>query len=115
MKCPNCGSQVDEYDEVCAQCGNTIESLDNNSDSATIYSCNECGEELEFITAYKQWYCYNCQTYFDFPEQKEMSKEELKSGKKWFKIIIPVGLIGGTVGFFTQNDILMFSLFLKYN
>jgi hypothetical protein len=29
---------------------------------------------LEYITAYKQWYCYNCQTYVDLPEQKESDK-----------------------------------------
>jgi len=39
------------------------------------------------------------------------TKEELKSGQKWFKIIIILSLIGGLVGLFIGNDVLMFSLF----
>lgn len=41
----------------------------------------------------------------------KVTKEELKSGGKWFKLIIFLSLIGGFVGLIIQNDILMFSLF----
>ncbi len=40
-----------------------------------------------------------------------VTKEELKSGKKWFKLIIIFSLIGGLIGLVIGNDILMFSLF----
>ena len=39
------------------------------------------------------------------------TKEELKSGQKWFTLIIIVSLIGGFVGLLIGNDIVMFSLF----
>ncbi|MCK5149388.1 hypothetical protein KAJ87_00490 [Candidatus Pacearchaeota archaeon] len=39
------------------------------------------------------------------------TKEELKSGKKWFKLIIIISLIGGIVGLIIKNDVLMFSFF----
>ena len=41
----------------------------------------------------------------------KITKEELKSGQKWFKLIIILSLIGGFVGLIIQNDVLMFSLF----
>lgn len=41
----------------------------------------------------------------------KLTKEELKSGQKWFKLIIILSLIGGTGGLFFGNDVLMFSLF----
>ncbi len=41
----------------------------------------------------------------------KITKEELKSGKKWFKVIIILGLIGGAVGLILGNDVLLFSLF----
>ena len=41
----------------------------------------------------------------------KMTKEELNSGKKWFKRIVFVCLIGGLIGLILRNDILMFSLF----
>ncbi len=41
----------------------------------------------------------------------KITKEELKSGKKWFRIIIIVSLIGGFIGLIFGNDILMFSFF----
>lgn len=41
----------------------------------------------------------------------KQTKEELKEGQKWFKIIIIVSLIGGFIGLFIQNDVLMFSFF----
>lgn len=41
----------------------------------------------------------------------KVTKEELKSGKKWFKLIIIISLIGGFIGLILQNDVLMFSFF----
>lgn len=41
----------------------------------------------------------------------EKTKEELKAGQKWFKLIILIGLIGGGIGLIIGNDILMFSFF----
>ncbi len=41
----------------------------------------------------------------------KITKEELKSGQKWFKLIIIASLIGGFVGLIIGNDVLMFSLF----
>ena len=41
----------------------------------------------------------------------KITKEELRSGKKWFKLIVLVSLIFGVVGLLIRNDILMFSLF----
>lgn len=37
------------------------------------------------------------------------TKEELKDGRKWFNLIILIGLIGGIVGLIIRNDALMFS------
>ena len=39
------------------------------------------------------------------------TKEELKSGQKWFKLIIIASLVGGIIGLIIGNDILLFSLF----
>ena len=39
------------------------------------------------------------------------TKEELKAGKNWFKLIIILSLIGGFVGLFLGNDVLMFTFF----
>ena len=39
------------------------------------------------------------------------TKEELKSGKKWFKIIVYLSLFGGVVGILIGSDVLMFSFF----
>jgi len=41
----------------------------------------------------------------------KITKEELKSGQKWFRILIIVSLIGGVIGLIFGNDILMFSSF----
>ncbi|MCK9568257.1 hypothetical protein M0R72_04880 [Candidatus Pacearchaeota archaeon] len=38
-----------------------------------------------------------------------MTKEELKSGKKWFKLLIFVSLISSIISFFIGNDPLFFS------
>ena len=37
------------------------------------------------------------------------TKEELKSGRKWFNLLILIGLIGGIIGLIIGNDVLMFS------
>ncbi|MCK4647313.1 hypothetical protein KAT24_00070 [Candidatus Pacearchaeota archaeon] len=39
------------------------------------------------------------------------TKEELKAGQRWFKIIIIISLVGGIVGLIIGNDIIMFSFF----
>ncbi len=39
------------------------------------------------------------------------TKEELEEGKKWFKRIVFLGLIGGLIGLIIQNDVFMFSFF----
>ena len=39
----------------------------------------------------------------------KLTKEELKSGQKWFKIIILLSLIGAIVGLALNNDIVLFS------
>ena len=41
----------------------------------------------------------------------KVTKEELKSGQKWFKLIIIFSLIGGVVGLIFKNDVLLFSFF----
>ena len=37
------------------------------------------------------------------------TKEELKAGQKWFKIIVILGLVGGVVGLVLGNDFIFFS------
>lgn len=39
------------------------------------------------------------------------TKEELKPGQKWFKLIVIAGLLGGFTGLIIGNDALMFSFF----
>lgn len=39
----------------------------------------------------------------------KQTKEELKSGKKWFKLILIISLIGGIISLIIRNDILLFS------
>lgn len=39
------------------------------------------------------------------------TKEELKQGRKWFKIIVYASLAGGFIGLIIGNDVLMFSFF----
>jgi len=41
----------------------------------------------------------------------KITKEELKAGQKWFKLIIVISLIGGFVGLVIGKDVIMFSLF----
>lgn len=37
------------------------------------------------------------------------TKDELKEGKPWFKLLIFIGLIGGVVGLIIRNDAVLFS------
>jgi len=39
------------------------------------------------------------------------TKEELKTGQSWFKIIIILSLIIGVIGLIIGNDVLMFAMF----
>jgi len=39
------------------------------------------------------------------------TKDELRQGRKWFKIIVYASLAGGVVGMLIRNDVLMFSFF----
>ena len=73
MKCPNCSSQLSEDMEFCPECGKAIDSSKQKLNGSGKYYCNNCKEELEYISAYKQWYCYNCQNYVDLPEPKKES------------------------------------------
>lgn len=41
----------------------------------------------------------------------KQTKEELKSGQKWFRLIIFVSLVGGFVGLILGNDVFLFSFF----
>ncbi len=41
----------------------------------------------------------------------KITKEELKSGQKWFKTIIVLSLILGIIGLIIGNDVLLFSCF----
>lgn len=37
------------------------------------------------------------------------TKEELKAGQIWFKLIIVISLIGGLIGLIIEKDVLLFS------
>ena len=39
------------------------------------------------------------------------TKDELKQGQKWFRLIIIFSLIGGAIGLIIGDDVLLFSLF----
>ena len=41
----------------------------------------------------------------------KITKEELKDGQKWFKLIIILSLISGLIGLIFGNDIILFSSF----
>ena len=41
----------------------------------------------------------------------KLTKEELKTGQGWFRIIIILSLIIGVIGLIIGDDILMFSMF----
>ena len=40
----------------------------------------------------------------------KLTKEELKSGQKWFKLIVVLSLLGAIVFLVLENDIILFSL-----
>ncbi len=39
------------------------------------------------------------------------TKEELKDGRKWFRLIVALSLVGGFVGLIIGNDSLLFGMF----
>jgi hypothetical protein len=39
------------------------------------------------------------------------TKEELSKGKKWFKLLIVLSLLGGIIALIFRNDAIMFGLF----
>ena len=39
------------------------------------------------------------------------TREELRSGRKWFALIVILSLLGGLVGLIFRNDVIMFSFF----
>lgn len=39
------------------------------------------------------------------------TKEELKQGRKWFAVLVFIGLIGGFTGLIIGNDVLLFTMF----
>ena len=41
----------------------------------------------------------------------KITKEELKTGQKWFKLIILISLAGGAVGLIIKDDVLLFTMF----
>jgi len=41
----------------------------------------------------------------------KITKEELKKGQKWFKLIIIISLISGIIGLILGNDVVLFSSF----
>ena len=40
-----------------------------------------------------------------------VTKEELKDGRRYFRVIVFLGLVGGVVGLIIGNDVLLFSMF----
>ncbi len=41
----------------------------------------------------------------------KQTREELKSGQRWFKLIIIISLIGGLIGLIIGDDALLFTFF----
>lgn len=39
------------------------------------------------------------------------TKEELTAGRKWIRLVVFIGLIGGTAGLIVGNDFLLFGFF----
>ncbi len=75
MKCPECGNTIDDGLNTCPECGAGIGTQTSQPNLQKAYACTKCGEELEYITTYKQWYCYTCQTYADLPPPDERKIE----------------------------------------
>jgi hypothetical protein len=42
---------------------------------------------------------------------RKYTTDELKIGKKWFKLLTYIGIVGGFVGLIINNDTIMFTLF----
>ncbi len=40
---------------------------------------------------------------------KKITRDEIKQGQKWFKLIISVGFIGSLISLILRNDVLLFS------
>jgi hypothetical protein len=79
MECPDCGEPITDADSTCSSCGKSLVDLNLENQDSNEYNCRSCGEELEFISTYKQWYCYNCQEYVDLPEP---TSNDIKSDQK---------------------------------
>jgi hypothetical protein len=71
MNCPKCGEHVEDDLDDCPSCGASLNDGSDTTQSEPLYHCEECQEELEYISTYKQWYCYNCQNYVDLPAPGE--------------------------------------------
>jgi len=41
----------------------------------------------------------------------KITKDEMKVGQRWFRLIVIFSLIGGTIGLFIGNDAVLFSFF----
>ncbi len=41
----------------------------------------------------------------------KQTKEELKEGRKYFVILVILGLIGGAIGLIIRNDVILFTMF----
>ena len=41
----------------------------------------------------------------------KITKEELKVGRGWFKLLMFIGIVGGVISLIFQNDSLMFTFF----
>ncbi len=91
MNCPECNTSLNDDITTCPTCGANVAKDRFTSSQTTSYHCDKCGEELEFISAYRKWYCYNCQIYLNFPppgepvikkQTAEISKVTVKSESK---------------------------------
>ena len=45
----------------------------------------------------------------DFLRKK--TKDEQKDGRKWFRLLVLAGLIGGFIGLLTGDDVILFTFF----
>jgi len=42
---------------------------------------------------------------------RNLTKDEQKIGRKWFKLLVLIGLLGGIVGLIIGNDVVLFTFF----
>jgi hypothetical protein len=75
MKCSECGALAADDDEDCPNCGKSLSASTSDPQEPNKYYCEDCNDELEYISTYKQWYCYNCQKYVDHPEPSSESTD----------------------------------------